>query len=151
MTSSESLVSWSDAYSLGLPEIDDQHKVLIDLINQLWAAIIKRATPAETLVLVEELEKYTISHFGAEETFMRITGYPEFDRHKKFHDEFVARIASEKKVIQAGGHLSLELLKFLRDWLINHILVADKAYAEAHRRKNEPQSILGRFFKKLIP
>lgn len=151
MSSRESLVAWSDAYSLGLPEIDDQHKVLIDLINQLWDAIIKRARPEEMLTIVEELEKYTISHFGAEETFMRMTGYPEFDRHKKFHDDFVARIGAEKKVVQAGGHLSLELLKYLRDWLINHILVADKAYAEVHRRRNEPQTMLGRFFKKLLP
>lgn len=151
MNSRESLVAWSDAYSIGMAEIDDQHKVLIDLINQLWDAIIKRARNEEMLAIVEELEKYTISHFGAEETFMRVTGYPEFDRHKKIHDEFVARIAAEKRVVQAGGHLSLELLKYLRDWLINHILVADKAYAEVHRRKDEPQTMLGRFFKKLIP
>lgn len=151
MGRSATLVTWSDAYCLGMPEIDDQHKVLFDLMNQMWDSIIRRASWDDTLEILTELEMYTISHFGEEETFMRVIAYPEFDRHKKYHEEFVARIASEKKAIQEGGELSLDLLRFLRDWLVNHILVADKDYAGTFRhKKEERQTMLGRFFKKMV-
>lgn len=144
----ESLIAWSDQYSLGMPEIDDQHKVLFEVLNRLWAGIINRAGRDEMLAIVDELERYTLSHFAAEETFMRATGYADLAEHKKAHKAFVDRLAAEKKLVLAGGSLSLDLLKFLKDWLANHILVSDKAYAEAHRANS--QSLLGRFFKRLL-
>ncbi|HTY98633.1 MAG TPA: bacteriohemerythrin, partial [Rhodocyclaceae bacterium] len=131
-------------------EIDDQHKVLFDVLNRLWAAIIKRAGRDEMLAIVQELERYTVAHFTAEEVFMRAVDYADRDGHKKSHQEFIDRLASEKKVVLAGGSLSLDLLKFLKDWLANHILVSDKAYSRALRQRNEPQTAFGRFFKRLM-
>lgn len=141
------LVGWSHDYSLGLDEIDAQHKSLFEIINKTWQAIVDRADREHILQLVEELEVYTLAHFVAEETFMRVTEFPEFDAHKQAHQRFIARIAAEKVAIIAGGHLTLDLMHFLRDWLVDHILVSDKAYADFTRR-NKGGSILGRFFKR---
>lgn len=148
MNTRDIMVAWSDSYCLGLDAIDEQHKMLIDLLNRLWSAIINRRDNAEMMAIIDELEKYTISHFCAEEAFMRANGYEDFTRHKKAHDEFVARIAAEKKHIQEGAPLTLDLLKFLKEWLVQHILVSDKAYAAAFAQQKQPESALGRFFKR---
>lgn len=145
------LVSWSDTFSIGLDEIDDQHKSLFDLINQIWDAIVARSEPQSVFALLDELEKYTVAHFAAEETFMRVTNYPNFDRHKEQHAIFVNRVAEEKKRAIAAGVLSIDLLHFLKDWLVQHILVLDKDYANFTRQgHNEKQSMVKRFFKRFF-
>ena len=66
------MVAWSSAYALGLEEIDVQHKMLFDLINALWDHIVQQS-PKEGATPLGELERYTLSHFTAEETFMRVS------------------------------------------------------------------------------
>ena len=144
------LIAWSEEYSVAMPEIDAQHQVLFDLLNRLWAAIIKRAGRDEMMAIVAELERYTVAHFAAEEAFMAATGYQDLEEHKLAHRIFVDKLAAEKKIVLAGGNLSLDLLKFLKDWLADHILVSDKAYSLALRLGAKPQTELGRYFKKLV-
>jgi len=135
------IVAWQEAYALDLPEIDAQHQVLFDLMNALWHAIIVRAPAQETLALVSELERYTIVHFTEEETFMRRAGYSRFDAHKHAHDRFVARVAEEKARIEAGAPFGLEILHFLKDWLVQPIVVVDRCYADEIRdRQSRPDA-----------
>lgn len=143
------LVKWSTSYELGLNEIDEQHKSLFFIINKTWDAIIVQADKSAVLKLVEELEVYTLAHFAAEETFMRVTNYPGFDEHKLAHQHFVARIAAEKDAVINGGHLTLDLMHFLKDWLVDHILVSDQSYA-AFTRRSSSESTIGRFFKRFF-
>lgn len=146
-----SLVRWSDGYNLGLAEIDEQHKSLVDLIGNIWQSIVNRSDPGITFALIGELETYTLAHFTAEETFMRVMNYPDFDAHKREHQSFIARIADEKSKAQKVGALSLDLMHFLRDWLINHILLSDKAYAAyLQQRDSSSGSRLKQFFKKFF-
>jgi hemerythrin-like metal-binding protein len=148
-TASRNIVAWSNAYDLGLPEIDSQHRTLFDLLNRAWEAIVARADAKVMLEILQDLERYTLSHFAAEETFMRVMNYPQFAEHKKSHDAFSARIEFERRAIEAGAaNISLELVRFLKDWLVDHILVADKAYAESLKRRKQPPSLLGRFFRR---
>jgi len=149
MSTGLSLVSWSDDFSLGMEEIDAQHSVLIELINQVWVAVVKKPDRVQALSILEELEKYTITHFTAEEVFMREINYRNFDLHKAEHTKFVMRIAEEKAKIVAGGAVTLGIIHFLKDWLINHILVADKEYALEFKQRSEPASLLGKFFRRL--
>ncbi|MDP2794935.1 MAG: bacteriohemerythrin [Sulfurisoma sp.] len=148
--SKDTLVAWQDDFGLGLTEIDDQHKSLFDLINRLWAAVVGRADTAEMMAILAELEHYTLSHFAAEETFMRVIDYPGFAEHKKAHEAFVGRLGEEKKSILAGKHFSLEMLRFLKDWLINHIMVMDRAYAEVHAASKQPKSMFSRLFQRFF-
>lgn len=143
------LVKWNHNYELGLNEIDDQHKSLFHIINKTWDAIILPADRSVVLKLLEELEIYTLAHFADEETFMRVTNYPGFDAHKLAHQNFVTRIAKEKAGVINGAHLTLDLMHFLKDWLIDHILVSDKSYAEFTRRSAK-KSMIGRFFKRFF-
>ena len=70
------LIRWRAQYNLGLDEIDAQHQSLLELINKAWRAIVRRSDPSVVLAVIDELERYTLAHFTAEETFMRVTGYP---------------------------------------------------------------------------
>lgn len=140
------LVGWNQNYSLGMPELDAQHKMLFDLINQLWRGIVANADNPAQLKVIEQLEHYTLTHFSAEEDFLQAIEFPGQEAHQQAHAAFTRRIAEEKQAILAGAKVSLDLLHFLNDWLVNHIQGEDLAYAEYSARRKE-RSMLGRFFK----
>ena len=143
------VVSWNEAYALGLQEIDDQHRMLFELINDLWEHLVRHSPTSEVLHTLTELEKYTLTHFIAEETFMRVTRYAGFDEHKAQHGRFVERVAAEKLALLGGRELGFEVLTFLKDWLVDHILVSDKAYADATQPKAPVPGFWRRFFGRL--
>jgi hemerythrin-like metal-binding protein len=142
------LVTWQDKYALGLDEIDEQHKMLFDIMNDIWDVIVHNTKARSIMDSLEELERYTIKHFTEEEIFMRDIEYPNFDAHIALHRIFTQHIAEEKIKVQRGQTVSLELLHFLRDWLVNHILVEDKRYEVHFHSGKRSKSILGRFFAK---
>ncbi|QEL66302.1 hemerythrin [Oryzomicrobium terrae] len=134
------IVAWQDSYSVGMEEIDAQHQALFSTINRLWAVLVGgKEAPGEVLGLIEELERYTVAHFSAEETFMERAGYPGLAAHRALHAQFVQRIAAERQSASQGRRLSLDLLHFLKDWLVEHILVQDQQYA-AYCRENKARS-----------
>ena len=98
---------------------------------------------------LEDLERYTVLHFTEEETFMRSIGYPQIDAHVALHRRFVQKITEEKAKTEQGERTSWELLHFLRDWLVNHILVEDKRYVAQFHTEKRSTSLLGRFFARL--
>lgn len=145
------LITWSDKYCLGLDEIDEQHQSLVDIINRIWQSIIVKSGSQAIFSLIAELEKYTLAHFAAEETLMRITDYPGLDRHKQEHQDFVDRVLKEKKQALTSGELSLDLMYFLRDWLVEHILVSDKNYADFMKEsQSRGGSLIRRLFRRFF-
>ena len=142
------LVNWQDRYSVGMAEIDEQHKALFSTINRLWSVIVGKGEASVVLGLLDELERYTVQHFSAEEIFMRQVNYPDFEQHKKLHAQFVQRVAQEKGNVVAGKSLSLDLLHFLKDWLIEHILVEDQRYATFYGESRKKEQGLGALFKR---
>ena len=143
------LVTWQANYALGMAEIDEQHKMLFDIMSRLWDGIVRNARASEMTPMLEELERYTVMHFTEEETFMRSIGYPQIDAHVALHRRFVQKITEEKAKTEQGERTSLELLHFLRDWLVNHILVEDKRYVAQFHTEKRSTSLLGRFFARL--
>lgn len=142
-------VAWSDDYALQLPEIDEQHMHLFRLINDVWLTVANRADREKALGVISALENYTVTHFAAEEAFMREQQYSRYQEHRAEHERFVARIAFEKSRVNGGSPLSLQLVHFLRDWLVQHIRFADRAYADEFRDREKAamQGSLARFFK----
>lgn len=131
MITTDVLIDWHEDYGVGLDMIDEQHRRLFLLMNHLWEAILPFADASvETVTrLIQELESYARSHFAEEEEFMNSTGYPRLQSHQKAHEAFLNRIHAEKEALREGSRVSLDLLLFLRDWLISHVLVADRDYA----------------------
>ncbi len=124
-------IEWSNELSVGIEEIDEQHKVLVDLLNQIHEAIQQRQGADVTRQIVEKLGEYTRIHFAVEESLMRILHYPAYERHKEEHDRLIGQLGDFRTKIESGkSSISFELAHFLKVWLTKHIMEADKRYTE---------------------
>lgn len=128
--SSDKLFEWSPALSIKITSVDDQHKVLIDLINELHAAMRQRKSDKVMLDVVARLKDYTVKHFGYEENLFAKHHYPEEAGHKELHRKFVQKIADFEASLQSGtATVGMEVMRFLKDWLVKHIQGTDTRYA----------------------
>jgi len=123
-------MKWDPIYSVGIKEIDDQHRKLIEYINELNTAMGQGKGKEVIKKTLEKLSAYTVSHFKVEEKYFTIHGYPETAQHKTSHDNFVSKINDFKDQFENGKvTLTIQVMNFLRDWLKNHILGEDKKYS----------------------
>ena len=123
-------IEWNPKFSVGSAVLDQQHKALIALINQLHAAMLKGGLKQDMERIFSELIYYTESHFKSEEGLMRQAGYPSLAAHHRQHVEFVQKARDLHVQLQAGKFtVSMELLRFLKNWLSEHILGTDQQYA----------------------
>jgi hemerythrin len=125
------LMEWSPTYSVKVKKFDDQHKKLVDLINQLHDAMKAGQGNAMLGIVLQQLISYTSSHFGDEEKAMQAHGYPGLAAHKAEHEKFVAKVLDAQKQFQAGSAmLTVAVMTFLKDWLISHIKGVDYKYGD---------------------
>lgn len=123
------LFPWSEKLSLGIDKIDDQHKELVSLVNQLHRAMKMQAGAREAEAVLARLAEYTVFHFSFEENILDKFGYPQAESHKKAHRDLVASVTAFQKDLRSGkAGLSMELMNFLTNWLRDHILKVDRAY-----------------------
>ena len=124
-------VSWDDSYSVGIESIDDDHKHLLRLINDLQSAVSFDTGQGFERAALAKLIGYTRSHFFKEERLMAKYEYPGFEAHKRLHDEMAAQVRAMIKRHEEGEQgVILELAEFLRDWMIDHILGIDRQYRD---------------------
>ncbi len=131
-------IEWTDDLSIGVDEIDNQHKELIRRIDHLLDACSKGKGREEVGEVINFLEEYIITHFNAEEGIQKKNSYPGYQAHKALHDAFKKSFAELKKRFETeGAGLSLVLLtnKTVVDWLINHIWKIDKALGDFLKSK----------------
>lgn len=132
--------TWSDSYSVGIPEIDEQHKALFELIDRLHRAIVARQGSAACAEILKELVDYTRIHFALEQSLMHMGGYPDYDGHCLLHKNLVAEVETLQEKIDSGtAAISFELLHFLRNWLTKHILGEDMKYAAFFQKSGHKQ------------
>ena len=126
------LTQWMNEYSVGIDEVDDQHKVLINCIANLEQAIDsgdeKQRWSAIHYAIVQ-LSDYTRVHFSVEESLMRILKYPGCAEHIAQHQVFVKYLADMERRSITQDISEDEIVGFLRNWLLTHILEDDKRYA----------------------
>lgn len=123
------LVPWTDALRVGVGVIDDDHRVLIEMLNELARAMRAGSAAEVARRTLDGLVEYTQSHFGREETLMARHRYPGREAHVKAHVGFRAKVSEVVAELEAGNAhaLSFELLGFLQQWLVDHIQRADRA------------------------
>ncbi len=123
------LMVWGPKLATGISEVDDQHKKLVGMVNQLHRAMKMKMGAAEAGNILTELAEYTVYHFGHEEALFERHGYPEAGNHKRAHDKLVAQVLEFQKGFQEGeAALTMDLMDFLKNWLQNHILETDMKY-----------------------
>ena len=122
-------IDWSHELSVGIEEIDGQHQVLVELLNEIHAAIQQGRTAEVTQDILDRLDEYARIHFAVEESLMRVLHYPEYEAHKQEHDRLMTQLNELRQKWQAGkGTVGFELAQLLKEWLVRHILDIDKRY-----------------------
>lgn len=124
------LFTWYNKYSVNNEELDKHHKVLFDIINRLYENCIEVDNSISVEPLINELVSYTHYHFSAEEQYMRDIGYKDINKQISEHKIFTDKILQ----LQRDGHLdncghSQELIAYLGNWLLNHVMEEDKKYS----------------------
>lgn len=128
------LIEWSPSLSVGIAEIDVQHKQLVAQINQLHDAMLAGKGKDAVAPVLRELGRYVGTHFACEEKYMQQFKYPKFPEHKAQHVELTNKAKDLITKFEAGQvALSTDLMNFLRDWLSNHIKGTDKGYTECFK------------------
>lgn len=143
-------IQWTDDLNTGIREIDDQHRQLVDYLNDLHDAIMKDK-PELVAYVIENLIDYTQFHFGFEESIMEENEYEYAAPHKHIHDLFIRRVLHYKERFSHGEAIAPELHTMLKRWLINHIAHDDQNFAKAMQEKKEAESEKHRgFFARLF-
>ena len=121
------IIIWNDTYSVGVREIDSQHKQLVDMINSLDNDMNSDKAKEELNRVLNLLTDYTIKHFSTEEELMMKYNYTDFNHHKEEHTNLVNDIKKFRvDYLAEKGSLSMDIGKYLKDWLMNHIMDTDK-------------------------
>ncbi len=121
-------IEWSDRYSIGVEEIDNQHKELFSRFNSLLCACKEGAGNKEVTRLLQFLGDYVVEHFSAEEKMQIACGYPDYNMHHIEHEKFKHQLADLQDQLAAeSSSLYLVILtnKVLVEWLITHITKLD--------------------------
>jgi len=123
-------VAWEQKYEMGIEQFDVHHRHLVDLLNLLYE---RYATHQDDDLSLREavcsLTEYADYHFGLEESWMQQVHYPEYAEHVLQHKQFIFKLVDFNHLYRTEKeHLALEMVSFLRRWLLDHILHADGKY-----------------------
>ena len=132
------ILEWSARLQLDVPDMDNAHRRLIDLMSKLARLSDAKAPRAEVLGTFTALADATKQHFADEETYMASIGYPELAQHKLIHGRLLEQLDHHFGRFKASTASTIEqpVFDFLKVWLQAHIAGIDRRYADhAHRRQ----------------
>jgi len=149
MKLNENLVNWSTTYSVGVKVIDDQHKGLLNLVNDMYNHVTGNEEEEREYFkkIIQEAVNYVKVHFATEEKIMRAIKFQGYAGHKKAHDSFILTVVENIRDYESGKRVTLSsFTHFLKDWILTHIAIMDKQYFDyfmkiATRKENNQLSI----------
>ena len=123
------MITWKDEYNTGIKMIDDQHRELFGLANELSRSIIHN-TDIDRNFIIARLEIYSMYHFTTEEQYMMRCGYEDLENHKKEHEVFRKKIFSMKEHFLENESLeaAVQIHAFIEDWLLHHTTENDQNF-----------------------
>jgi hemerythrin len=135
------LVTWSPTFACGVKVIDDQHKGLIELVNDMFNHVTGNEAEEHAYfnTVIKKAVDYIKVHFKTEEEIMKATKFNGLFEHKRAHDSFIFTVVESIKDYKDGKKYTLSsFTKFLKEWILSHVAVMDKQYFE-HFKKNYQQ------------
>jgi len=124
------LIVWDSRLETGHGKIDEQHKSLVEIFNRLHGAMKQGKGKQEVEGILVFLKDYTVTHFAMEEQLMDEHNYSGAQKHKQIHADLVHQVADLVAQFQAGtATLTLPVMNFLEDWLVQHIQGEDYRFA----------------------
>jgi hemerythrin len=134
MRTNSNLVTWSATYSVGIKLIDDQHKELLNLVNDMYNHVNNDDEEAERAYfqgIIRQVVDYVKIHFATEEKIMKGTRFQGYAGHKRVHDSFILSVVDIIKKFDEGKRVTLiYFTNFIKDWILTHIAIMDKQYFE---------------------
>ena len=122
---------WKDEYELGLPHIDLQHTMIVNMINELFVSLGSEEADFTAKKTLDKMMLYVEEHFASEETAMQENNYPALEDHLKEHNDFRGKVEKMYRNHQAGDKVAgFELIEFLKDWFQSHIVKVDKEFGK---------------------
>lgn len=113
----------------GVPEMDEQHRVLVGLLNEVYALARQGQREEAREKLLSGVVAYVDFHFRAEEAFQEKIGFPECEAHRKIHESFRKQVLEWVEEAKAGDEKAIhEIVAMIWAWFFRHIAVRDKAY-----------------------
>lgn len=129
-------IIWNENFSVGVREMDEQHKRLIGIINELIEADNTTVDSETIFDILTKMTNYALSHFEKEEQYMIKYNYPDYSIHKDQHSEFKDQLITFCKDTKAHKEsIPTEIFSYLKTWLTNHILETDMAYKSFFNEK----------------
>lgn len=122
-------IQWSALLETGVDQIDEQHQILVNMLNDANTRLTSGSGRDILEEIVHDLMSYALYHFDTEEELMIDCGYDDAQKQQHFeeHRQFSAKVSQVQQAIKQGNLISREdLLCFLNNWLVNHILKTDK-------------------------
>ena len=131
------LLSWSTQYLIGNDTIDEEHKELFRLINTFHDHWQEKRDRREVAQVLNQLITYTQMHFQHEESIMQQAEYPKLAEHQKIHDSMVETIFTLQQSFEDKNiHFEMDTMKFVKNWMVGHILENDYLFRDFLSRKN---------------
>ena len=120
---------WDESYSVEVAMLDEQHRILFDMINALDEAADSSEESQSVTAILHRLIEYADGHFADEEGLLRDHGYPEYEEHRAEHDRFVKTVSDfAEDLVERKEGLRAEMVDFLDSWIRGHIRHTDKKY-----------------------
>jgi hemerythrin len=125
------LIQWVDTLSVGIEEIDNQHKKIFEIINKINDALSQLENEKFLPAVFQDLVDYANNHLSTEEMYFEKFNYPEKDPHILAHKAYRDKIADfKKRWEESQSDVADEIVDFLENWWQSHIWNVDKKYAE---------------------
>lgn len=141
MTSNINDIKWSKDYETGVEEIDEQHHILVNTLNEANELLTKEYSLENLQNITKDLLSYALYHFETEEELMQKFNYEgeapkDFENHMKRHRDFSAKVVDVRESLKSGNLIGQdELISFLLNWLLNHIDKTDKKLGKFLKEK----------------
>jgi len=124
-------IQWNEEHSVNVKELDDQHKIFISLLNRSYDLIHSQGSQKDLKNILADLIDYAVNHFNAEEKYFDLYNYENLFEHKEEHKKLKKQVLDFQKDFLAGKKdITVELIDFLEDWLIDHLGSQDKKYSK---------------------
>ena len=123
------LIRWRDEYCTGIPSVDEEHKELVELINELTVELRGDLhTIANIETYLGEIHAKISAHFALEERFMEEKSYSHYEAHKQDHERLLYELRHIMETYRHGSYLRFEqlLVQHLNDWFMVHFTTHDQ-------------------------
>lgn len=135
MTRNKPFCEWTDEMSVGSMELDNQHKHMVEIMNEVYNAFIRGDHREVIGPILDKLSQYVVYHFAMEEVYFELFDFCDKETHIAEHNRFrqvIVDFYNEYKAYNAN--LTIEILNFLKDWFNDHVLGSDRKYIDCLAR-----------------